>query len=88
MKLGKRSILRGNAFLQPPRRVIEICEPGAEPFRIGERHNVYEWAMIMADRHPYPGWSDRALLRADTRAGQEYREKMLRGEVQPLKRQP
>jgi hypothetical protein len=64
-------------------RKVEIHSVGAIPFRVGNQHNAYEWSMIYTDRHPYPAWADLTLLRAATKDGRDYREKMLRGDAWP-----
>src|SRR5215831_3819796 len=37
-----------------------------EPFVVGDQHTLYEWALALADRHPYAPWGD---IRGADRAG-------------------
>jgi len=39
-----------------------------EPFVVGDQHTLYEWALALADRHPYAPWGDiRGADRASAR---------------------
>jgi hypothetical protein len=36
--------------------VTEADYPPSPPFVVGDRLMAYEWAMVCAERHPYPSW--------------------------------
>jgi hypothetical protein len=67
---GKRDPRRGQTFSGLPSR--SFTGPFFFRFPIGNRHTAYEWAMVLADRHPYSPWF--GATHAATAAGMQSRE--------------
>jgi hypothetical protein len=71
---GKRDPRFGLTRAGLPSRVF--CGPFFFRFSIGDRHTAYEWAMVLADRHPYPPhFGD---MKAATVAGMQNRKSGLK----------